>query len=255
MIKAVLLDDEVLSCRLLQKKITETSRSIEIIGYYTDPAILKAEINTLQPDVLFLDIEMPMLSGFEFLEELEEVNFEVVFVTAHNDFVLQALRVSALDFLLKPVDPEELAVTLQRLEKKLQEKTGNHTDDQQHQLQMLENMLEQKTNAPSRIALTTTSGIKFIKLEDIIRVEASSNYSVFHLLQQPKITASKTLKEFEFLIAFPQFYRVSRSTIVNLHYVVELIKAEGGYLILEDGTEIDLSAGRREELVKRMTNL
>ena len=192
-----------------------------------------AGIRKIKPDVVFLDIEMPGMNGFQLLEKMEEFDFEVIFVTAYDEYMLNALRISALDYLLKPVDTEELKNALTRLRKKISmHENSLHTKEQ---LELLGDTLKEQ-HAPKRLALATLQGIIFLKINEIIRVEALSNYSTFYLINKQKIMVSKTLKEFESVLTMQNFFRVNRSCIVNTDYIVKYKNEDGGMLELQDGS-------------------
>ena len=247
MIRAVLIDDEPQSLKSLVIKLTAAADDVEVIASVSDPEQAVLMLPSLQPDVVFLDIEMPGLNGFQLMEQLSEIPFEIVFITAYHEYILNALRISALDYLLKPVDMEELNQTLLRLRKKLSSKQS--TSHNREQLGLLRDSIHQ---TPRRLALATVSGIQFVKISDIIRVEAMSNYSAFHLNNKQKITVSKTLKEFEPALLANNFMRVNRSSIINIEFVSGLRKTDGGSIILQDGTEVDIAPNRKQELLERL---
>lgn len=247
MIKAVLIDDEPQSLKSLVIKLSAAADDVEVIASICEPQQALATLPSLQPDVVFLDIEMPGLNGFQLLDQLSEIPFEIVFVTAYHEYVLNALRISALDYLLKPVDKDELNQTLLRLRKNLSVKQG--PSQMKEQLRLLSESFHQR---PTRLALTTSYGLQFVKLCNIVRVEAMSNYTAFHLNNKQKIIVSKTLKEFEQVLAVHSFMRVNRSSIVNIEYVSELRKSDGGSIILQDGTEVDIAPNRKQELLERL---
>jgi len=241
MIKAVILDDEIRGSKLLQTKLETFETVLQVTGAFNDVYKALAEINALQPDVLFLDVEMPGLNGFEFLEKLSTFEFEVIFVTAYDAYTLNALRVSALDYLLKPVDEQELKAAVTRLQKRLAQKLVINTPQ-----------VSDARATNGRIALATGEGVYLVKKTNIIRVEAMNNYSTFYLAENKKIVISKTLKEFEQTLTDPFFLRVNRSCIVNLDYVLKYRKGDGGTLELADGKEIEVSAQRKEALLQKL---
>lgn len=234
MLKAVLLDDEKMGSDLLQIKLSLQTQ-INVVKVFNDPLIALKEIEDIDFDVLFLDVEMPVLNGFEFLETLGSFSFEVIFVTAYSSFTLEALRMQAVDYLVKPVNNEELVSAISRLSQKIDEKKKSHT---------------LKPAGKNRIALHTAEGIHLVEKSQIVKVEAMSNYSIFMLEQNKKIVVSKTLKEFETLLNDKNFMRVNRSVILNLDYVVKYKKGDGGTLELADGTEVEVSPAKKEELME-----
>lgn len=252
MIQAVLVDDEPQSCKSLAIKLKAVADDIEIIGTYHHPEKAISGIRKLKPGVVFLDIEMPGMNGFQLLENMEEFNFDVIFVTAYNEHMLNALRISALDYLLKPVDTEELKNALTRLRKKiLLSENPLHTKEQ---LELLGDTLH-APHAPKRLALATLQGIIFLKINEIIRVEALSNYSTFYLVNKQKIMVSKTLKEFEHILTLQNFFRVNRSCIVNTDYIIKYKHEDGGMVELQDGSEVAVGPHRKNELVTLLSGL
>ena len=241
MIKAIILDDEIRGSNLLHHKLQEFQNSLSIDAIYNDPQKALLEIPKIEVDVLFLDVEMPFMNGFEFLEKLGQFNFEVIFVTAYNIYTLDALRANALDYLLKPVNNEELKKAISKLEQKLAQKEKLRKAD----------LIENRPHM-SRIALPTAEGIHLVKKDDILKVEAMSNYSIFFLNNLSKIIVSRTLKEFEILFEHTQLLRVNRSVIVNLDYIVKYKKGEGGTIEMMDGSEIEVSPSKKKQLMDRL---
>jgi two-component system LytT family response regulator len=252
MIRVILVDDEPQSCKSLAIKLKAVAEDIEIIGTYHYPERALSSIRKSKPDAVFLDIEMPGMNGFQLLEKLEEFDFEVIFVTAYNEYMLNALHISALDYLLKPVETEELKNALGRLRKKI----SLHENPlyKKEQLELLGDALKDQ-HAPKRLALATLQGIVFLKINEIIRVEALSNYSTFYLISKQKIMVSKTLKEFESVLIMQNFFRINRSCIVNTDYIVKYKNEDGGMLELQDGSEVGVGPHRKNELVELLSRI
>jgi two-component system LytT family response regulator len=250
MIKAVIIDDEPQSLKSLIIKLGTANKPVEVLAAFEDPEKAIAQLPSLKPDVVFTDIEMPGLNGFQMLKKLANLPFEIVFTTAYNAYILDALRISALDYLLKPIDKDELNQTLMRLGKKML--LQRNSTQLNEQLLVLGHSLNQ---TPSRLALATSTGLHFVKIKDILRVEALSNYSTFHLINKQKIIVSKTLKEFEPALVANNFMRVNRSSIINIECVSGLKKSDGGSIIMQDGTEIDLAPNRRQELMEKLNTI
>lgn len=241
MLKAVILDDEIRGSSLLSRKLELFKDDLQIAAVFNDPYKALSKIMDLQPDVLFLDVEMPGLNGFQFLEKLGSFDFEVIFTTAYDTYTLEALRLSAVDYLLKPVDEEELHTAIFRLKKRFSESAKHTTAG---------NVNSMPTYA--RLALPTAEGVYLVDKSSIIRVEAMSNYSTFYLQGHKKIVVSKTLKEYENILQEDMFLRISRSVIVNVNYIVKYRKGDGGTLEMADGTEIEVSSSRKEALMERL---
>nr|WP_121272080.1 LytTR family DNA-binding domain-containing protein [Pedobacter schmidteae] len=239
MLKAVILDDEVRGSTLLNRKLEVFGEDLQVEAVFNDPFKALSKIVALDPDVLFLDVEMPGLNGFQFLEKLGTFRFQVIFTTAYDTYTLEALRLSAVDYLVKPIDEDELHTAIFRLKKRVGDELKKVAVGGPGAMQ-------------ARIALSTAEGVYFINKVNIIRIEAMSNYSTFYLLEQKKIMVSKTLKEFEGMLPEGNFLRVNRSVIVNLNYVEKYRKGDGGTLVMSDGAEIEVSPSRKSELIQLM---
>lgn len=238
MLKAAILDDEIRGSTLLQRKLELFKDDLQVDAIFNDPYKALSKIVDLDLDVLFLDVEMPGLNGFQFLEKLGSFNFAVIFTTAYDAYTLAALRLSAVDYLMKPIDEDELHTAIYRLKKRFANNTKPVPDDG-------------KTNA-NRLALPTAEGVYLIDKANIIRVEAMSNYSTFYLSDKKKIVVSKTLKEYEHALQEDIFLRVNRSVIINLNYIVKYRKGDGGTLEMSDGTEVEVSSTRKDRLVEKI---
>jgi two-component system, LytTR family, response regulator len=245
-----MVDDEPQNSKVLDIKLKEVADDIEVVGIFNYPEKAVSAIKKLKPDLVFLDIEMPGMNGFQLLEKLEQFDFEVIFVTAYNEYMLNALHISALDYLLKPVDTEELSNALARFRNRVTLQNNRKKE----QIELLGETLRDQ-NAPKRLAVATLQGITFLKIKEIVRVEALSNYSTFHLVNKQKIMVSKTLKDFESLLAQQNFFRVNRSCIVNTDYVIKYKNEDGGVLELHDGTEIGVGPHRKSELLDLLSRI
>lgn len=239
MLKAAILDDEVRGSTLLTHKLDVFENELQVIAVFNDAERATNVLPQLDIDVLFLDVEMPGLNGFQVLERLGAFDFEVIFTTAYDTYTLEALRLSAVDYLLKPVDEDELQLAIIRLKKRVAEKASQK-----------EKKMEEKPK--NRLALPTAEGVYIVDKVNIIRVEAMSNYSVFILTDAKKIVVSKTLKEYESVLDTGNFMRVNRSVIVNLDFVVKYRKGDGGTLELSDGAEIEVSSQKKEILLQKL---
>jgi two-component system, LytTR family, response regulator len=253
MLRAVLIDDDPTNSQILSLKIKKITNEVEIVKIFTMPREALLEVPALQPDVLFVDIDMPEMDGFTLVKSLgNQINAKVVFVTAFSQYTLNALRLSAFDYLTKPVEPEDLAQTLARLLAQSPQK--NSAEQRLNQMELLLQQLHTpKQN--STIALPTQDSILFVAVSDIIQIEASSNYSIFYLKNKTAVMVSKTLKEYEDALQSEDFVRVNRSNMVNLKFVKAYIKRDGGFLQLENNTEISVSPNKRDEILLKLQNL
>ena len=245
MIKAIIVDDEPFCCDALEMLLQRYCPQVMVAEVcYSGESALNA-IKQIKPQLVFLDIEMPQMNGFELLEKLPEINFELVFTTSYDQYAIRAIRFSAIDYLLKPVDREELRHAMQRVIQRL-----NHNLPQQLEI------LLQKVHHPSavqRIALPTMEGLQLIPIASIISCASSSNYTIFSLKNNQKITVSRTLKETEEMLEEYSFLRVHNSHVVNLNEISKYIKGEGGYLVMSDNSTIDVSRSKKELLLQKLT--
>ena len=253
MIRAVIVDDEKISLQGLATKINSVCPQIEIVELFENPRKAQEEIPKLKPDVLFLDIEMPNINGFSLLKNLSPVNFEVIFTTAYSEYAVSALRISALDFLLKPIDPDELKTAVVKLEDRIKNKQSTQGSLEQ-QLQLLLRQQEYPEQLTT-IAIPILNGLEFIDVSSILKIEGENVYSVFYLVDGRKITVSRTLKEVEQILSKRNFLRVHKSYIINLKYIKRYIKGEGGIVVLTDGSEVEISRREKNEFLKRINEI
>jgi two-component system LytT family response regulator len=248
MIKAVIVDDEKISLNALASKLQALCPDVAVLQLYDNPKKAQQEIPSLRPDVLFLDIEMPNVNGFTLLKNIAPVNFDVIFTTAYSEYAIAALRISALDFLLKPIDANELVNAVKRLGEKLKQHSENRLEEQ---LQLFFQYQKQPGQL-DKIALPVLNGLEFIEVNDIIKVQGENVYSIFFLVDERKIVVSRTLKETEQLLSRWSFMRVHKSYIINLRYIKRYTKGEGGVVELSDGSEVEVSRRSKNEFLKRI---
>jgi len=245
MIKAIIVDDEPYSCESLVTLLERYCPVVKVADICHSGESALSAIKELRPQILFLDIEMPRMNGFEMLEKIPEINFEIIFTTSYDQYAIKAIRFSALDYLLKPVDREELQRAVQKVVERL-----HHPLSQQ--LEILLQKLHQPVSAIQKIALPTMEGLHMVAVNNIISCASDSNYTVLLLKNKQKLIVSRTLKEIEEMLEEYSFLRVHHSYIVNLNEVNKYIKGEGGYLIMGDDSTVDVSRSRKEMLMKRL---
>jgi two-component system, LytTR family, response regulator len=245
--KAILIDDEPDGIRTLQKLLNRHCPQVEVIATCSNAAAAKEQISNLQPEVIFLDIQMPGKSGLDLLAELPSKNFEVVFVTAYNEYMLQALQFSAADYLLKPVDEDRLIEAVSRVSKRLEDDRK-----EEHNSTLLHNLAKAGHPNEMRLCLPTFKGFTILKLEEIIYCEAERSYTVFHLEDKKTITVSKPLTDYDHLLKDTLFFRVHKSFLVNLYHVKEYQRGEGGLVVMSNGAEIEVSRRRKDEFLIRV---
>ncbi|MEI9943674.1 MAG: LytTR family DNA-binding domain-containing protein [Chitinophagaceae bacterium] len=244
MIRCVLIDDESNSLEMMEwlLKTYCPQVKIEAMCNAADKGI--EAIHKYKPDVVFLDIEMPHMNGFDMLEQFDKLFFDVVFCTAYDQFAIKAFRYSALNYLLKPVDPEDLKETIRRLEEK-------RSAPSQGQIELLlQNMRQTNKSTVQRIALTTGDGMIFVSTAEIIYCEAESNYTAVVLEGGKKILVSKVLKEIDEALTGPDFFRVHNSFLININRIKKFVRGDGGYVIMEDGANVSISRSRRQEFME-----
>lgn len=240
--KAVIIDDEKRTRELIAKMIESFNLGIQCfpIGESVESG-LKA-IQEIQPELVFLDIQMPDGTGFDLLKMIPNKNFEVVFITAHEEFAIKAIKFSALDYILKPVDADELKLTVQR--------AINSIDHKKEESQYEALQLNMQPAQKRRLVLKTHESVHVVDLENIIRCEADRNYTSFFLSGGKKILVSKTLKDYETLLSGHNFLRVQQSHLINLDYVDRFDKKNGGSVVMKDGSEVPLSPAKRDLFFK-----
>jgi two-component system, LytTR family, response regulator len=244
MIKAILVDDEMHGLDTLGILLADFCPEVQVIDRCSSAKKALESIAKAKPDLVFLDIEMPVMNGFELLEQFGEIPFSVIFTTSYDQYAIKAIRFSALDYLLKPVDPKELVVAINKVKKKKNPPTSE-------QLQMLMEQLQQREGPLTRIAIPTSEGFELVLADQVVRCEADDNYTYLFLKNKTRIIASRTLKEMEEqLREFPAFIRVHHSYIINLNEVLKYVRGEGGYLVMTDGSTVNVSRSRKEALLK-----
>ncbi|MBN9383343.1 MAG: response regulator transcription factor [Chitinophagaceae bacterium] len=241
MITAIIIDDEAKGRMALGQKLKAYCPDVRVEGEAEDGEEGLKLIEELQPDVVFLDIEMPRLNGFDMLLKLQRKDFHLIFTTAYDHYAIKAIRFAAFDYLLKPVDIEELKAAVEKIiQNGQQPNNGRRLETLAHNLQ----------TALNKIAISTLEGLLFFDINDIIHIEAQSNYTVFSFSNRPRLTVSKTLKEFEDLLPSEQFFRTHHSHIINLQYIKRYIKGDGGQIELNNGELVDVSRKKKEEFLK-----
>ncbi|MCR6719324.1 MAG: LytTR family DNA-binding domain-containing protein [Chitinophagaceae bacterium] len=244
MIRAILVDDEKNALEMMEWLLKTYCPQVEIVAMCNSGEMGLEAIQRHQPDVVFLDIEMPKMNGFDMLEKFDRLNFEVVFCTAYDQFAIRAFKYSALNYLLKPVDPEDLKSTIQRIEEKKQIPT-------RQQFEMLMQQIRQPSKAtPQRIALTAADGLVFVPTADIIYCEAESNYTNVILTAGRKILISKVLKEIDEALSGPDFYRVHSSFLINISHIKKFVRGDGGYIIMDNDATVSISRNRKQEFME-----
>ncbi|MEO6668345.1 MAG: LytTR family DNA-binding domain-containing protein [Ferruginibacter sp.] len=243
MLKAVIIDDEAKGRLALKEKLKRYCPEIEIAAEAANgiDGIEIIELN--QPQIIFLDIEMPAMNGFEMLNNISNKNFHIIFTTAYDQYAIKAIKYAAFDYLLKPVDIEELKTAVSKIGSKENLQTKN-------QIELLQQNMQQPKKHLHKLAIPTLDGLLFYDLSEVIHLEANSNYTFIHFANKTKILTSKTLKDFEEMLPEDIFFRTHHSHLVNLNYIKRYIKGDGGQIELQNGTYVDVSRRKKEEFMK-----
>ncbi len=241
----ILIDDELDSLESLAIEIKMYCPEVNIIGQYNDPVQAVGEIKSLKPDLVMLDIEMPKMNGFELLQSVGEIDFDVIFITAYDEYAVRAFDFNAVDYLLKPILKSKLIHALQKVKDNQSQKIN------ELQLKALLNNLNlQVAQKMENIALPTSDGYEFININEIMYAIAESNYTWVYVHKNRKFILSRTLKEVIEIMPFPFFIRVHQSYYVNMNYVNKYIKGQGGYLIMKNNEQIPVSRSRKTALTE-----
>jgi two-component system LytT family response regulator len=246
-IKAILIDDEPRGLTSLQKLLQMNCEDVDVIGCCNNAAEATEQIIKLHPQLVFLDIAMPETNGFELLRHLPVIDFEIIFVTAHNTYMTQAFHFSAVDYLLKPVDDDLLAEAIRRAAKRISERSGSQQIET-----FLHNMQHKNTPQKIKLCIPSLRGFQVVEINEIIYCEASGNYTNFHFTNRAAICASKPIHEYEELLVDSNFVRVHKSFVVNLEHIKEYIRGEGGSVVLSNNQEIEVSRRKKDLLMGRM---
>ncbi|HXB34591.1 MAG TPA: LytTR family DNA-binding domain-containing protein [Puia sp.] len=246
MIRTILIDDETDSVRILQKLLQKYCPDVSVIGTAEGVESGEVLIREHRPDLVFLDIEMTRGNAFDLLNRLQPVNFQVIFVTAFDNHAIRAIRYSAVDYLLKPVNIGELCAAVEKLSGKLAEKNVLH-----RVTTLLDHLGGGKPD-DQKMAIPTINGYLFVNFRDILRLEAKGAYTIFHLTNGEQIMATGIIKEYEDLLPETMFYRIHNSHIINLNKIKKYQRGRGGYVTMEDDSLLEVATRRREDFVQKL---
>jgi two-component system, LytTR family, response regulator len=244
-ISAVIIDDEPGNVLTLLELVKQYCPNVIVVGTAADPLKGYELIIETAPQLVFLDIEMPYGNAFDLLDKLVPVSFEVIFVTAFNDYAIKAFKYAALDYLLKPININELKAAVNKVSQRLEEKNINT------RISSLLDNLRAESTTPQKIALPTIEGCSFENITDIMYLQAEGSYTYIHCKEKPKLLVSKHLKEFEDLLPTASFCRVHHSSIININFVKKYYKGRGGYVQMEDGASIEISTRKKGDFFER----
>lgn len=241
-IRTVLVDDEKNSIIIMQKLLEKHVPNVEVVATAQSVSEGIEVINDEKPDLVFLDISMPDGDGFEVLEKVDYKNFQVIFSTAYDQYAIRAFEVSALHYILKPVKPEDLTEAIKRFEEVSKE------DDLAEKIRVLGGALK---DSLKRLALPTSNGTHYIDIEEIVRCESSNNYTTFFLTDKQKIVVSKSIQLYEQMLSKSHFCRIHNKHLVNLKFIKKYVKGRGGHVLLNDGSHVDVSDGRKKNFLEK----
>lgn len=249
MIKAVIVEDEINGLNNLKNLLNQHCEGVSVIGEANSVAEGVALLNdkTIKPDVAFLDISLPDGLVFKLLNQIRPINFEIIFVTAYEEYAIRACNYSSIAYILKPIDPDALKVAVSRIVLKRQ-------NEMDRRLELFTNHYN-NPNAFNKMSISAVDGIYFVSIRDIMRFEAEDNYTHIYLSNGDRITASKTIKSYEEMLAPYNFYRVHKRHVINLNYMSRFVKGEGGFVIMDDKMEIEVSRRRRPAFMEQLRRL
>ena len=245
MIRSIIIDDEQHCIRALLKDLQQDCPSIELMDTCSSAKEGIMAIKKHQPDLVFLDVEMPWMNGFEMLEILGEVNFSIIFTTAHDEFAAKAFRICAVDYLLKPIDAGDLKAAVQKVEKKMEDGNSLH-----HITNLLRNI--RQPSAEQKIAFPLREGYEFVAVSSIIYCEAEGSYTKIFIQEKKPMLISRTLGDVEELLPPEIFQRIHHSTLINVTYISQFLRSDGGYIVLKNGEKLSVSKTKKEMLMARL---
>lgn len=247
MMKAIIVEDELRSAKLLENLLRDYCPDVQLIGLASsvDAGFQLVKSNAI--DIVFLDIEMQKESGFDLLNKFENINFEIIFTTAFEHYALKAIKFSAIDYLLKPIDIEELKAAISKVSKNNQ----RHLMNKKFEILMQNRSVDQTGNL--QIALPSTEGLSIVFIHEILYLKSDRQYTIFVLKSGEKIVTSKNLGEYEDLFLVHNFFRVHHSTMVNLNEVRKYIRGDGGSIVLSNGDQVEVSKRKKEAFISQFT--
>ena len=246
MITAILIDDETNALEVLEWQLKNYCPQVDVIGKCSNVTDGITLIRSKSPQLIFLDIEMPVQNGFSLLEAFEDPAFDIIFTTAYNQYAIKAFKFSAFDYLLKPIDADDLKAAIGRY-------TNKKSISVKEQIRVLSAQLQhQKLN---RIAIPSVDGLMMLRPEQIVRCESESNYTKVFLDNKQKIVVAKTLGDLEGVLSDFQFYRIHNSHLVNLGHVQSYVRNDGGYVVMSDGTQITVARNRKNDFIEQFSKI
>lgn len=247
--RSIIVDDEAGARESLKQLVQKYCPEIELSGMADSIDSARRLINSVEPNLVFLDIELTNGNSFDLLNSLEETDFHIIFTTAYDQYALKAIKFSALDYLLKPIDIDELKKAVQ----KFHDINGQKNPVDQKLSALLSNLKNENKN--KKIAISENDGLIFVNSDDVIRCESDGSYTYFILVGGKRVIASKTLGEYEDLLSDISFFRIHRSHLINLNHLKKYIKGEGGYVVLSDNSQVEVSRRKKNDFMERLSNM
>ena len=247
MIRTILVDDEPRGLNTLKKLLQEYCPELKIVAECADADSAKEKIELLEPQLVFLDISLPGKSSFDLLTELENIQFEIIFVTAHHEYTLQAFRYSAVDYLVKPIDEDLLNDAVKRAIKRITSSSINLNIGA-----LLHNIKKPQTTEEMKLCIPSLKGFQVVELKDILFCEASGSYTNFYFINNNIICSAKPIYEYEELLSDAGFVRIHKSYLVNLLHIKEYVKGEGGSVILSNSAEVEVARRKKDVFLTKM---
>lgn len=244
MINSIIIDDEQHCLETLQWQLEKYTSTVKVLQIFNNPIQALEYVKTNPVNLVFLDIEMPEINGFEFLNRVSNIQFDVIFTTAYDEFAVKAFKASAIDYLLKPIDKQDLINAIKKVENKRALNISGM------QLEILNESYGPNHSIKDKIAVPTQEGLHFIKIKDIVCCISDSNYTYIHLANQTSILVSRTLKEIESILPNKHFLRIHHSNLINLEQIKKYVRGDGGYVVMEDGKELSVSRSRKDTLLR-----
>lgn len=240
MIQTLIVEDDPLSVEILKDFIEESNLNLVVMDHCSTVKVAVSKINKLKPQLVLLDVELADGSGFDVLKAIGTINFEIIVITSHDRYAMQAVKYSALDYLIKPLKQLDLNTALRKVQRRFNDQEPRKAS-------------HGSTGFAQKLALPTFDGLLFVPADTIIRIESDGNYSDFHLTEKKKVLVTKSLKEYEKLLSPQGFIRVHHSHMINMNHLMKYVKGDGGYVIMSDMSKVDVSRRKKESFMEQLS--
>jgi two-component system, LytTR family, response regulator len=247
LLKALIVDDEYQGRSFMQKILEKEHPDVEVVGQASTIDETLSNIQNLNPNLIFLDIILGRENAFDLFSKIQNVNFEIIFTTAHNEYAVKAFKINALDYLLKPIDLQELNDAIEKVKVRLDKEA---TRTSVFQLENLANILKSVNKSIDKLAIPSSDGFIMVQLSDIVYCESDGNYTIFNLTNNRKLTSSYTLRQYDDMLSSQDFFRAHKSYLINLSHINRYLKSDGGLIMMSNGKTVELSRRNKEKLMK-----